>query len=35
MEFWGSDAEAIKRRNNNKESLAASARFLKLSGIFT
>ena len=35
MEFWGSDAEAVKRRNNNKESLAASARFLKLSGIIT
>lgn len=33
MEFWGSDAEAVKRRKNNKESLAASARFLQLSGI--
>ena len=35
MEFWGSDAEAVKRRTKNKESLAASARFLKLSGIIT
>ncbi|WP_340150271.1 ATP12 family protein [uncultured Sneathiella sp.] len=33
MEQWGSDAEAVKRRENNKESLAASARFLQLSGI--
>ncbi|MEX1035618.1 MAG: ATP12 family protein [Sneathiella sp.] len=33
MEFWGSDAEAVARRKNNKESLAASARFLQLSGI--
>lgn len=35
MEFWGSDAEAVNRRNNNKKSLAASERFLKLSGIIT
>ncbi|MAL79810.1 MAG: ATPase [Sneathiella sp.] len=30
MEHWGADAEAVKRRENNKESLAASARFLTL-----
>ena len=30
MELWGGDAEAVKRRENNKESLAASARFLTL-----
>lgn len=35
MEFWGADAEAVKRRKNNKKSLAASERFLKLSGIIT
>lgn len=35
MEFWGADAEAVNRRNKNKESLAASVRFLKLSGIIT
>ncbi len=35
MEFWGSDAEAVDRRNKNKESLAASVRFLKLGGIIT
>ncbi|MDF2367874.1 ATP12 family chaperone protein [Sneathiella sp.] len=35
MEFWGSDAEAVNRRNNNKKSLAASERFLQLSGIIT
>lgn len=30
IELWGADAEAVKRRHNNKDSLAASARFLKL-----
>ncbi|MZR31165.1 ATP12 family chaperone protein [Sneathiella litorea] len=35
MEFWGADAEAVNRRNKNKESLAASVRFLQLSGIIT
>lgn len=33
MENWGSDAEAVDRRNKNKESLAASVRFLNLSGV--
>ncbi len=33
MELWGADAEAMERRKNNKESLAASRRFLELSGI--
>jgi chaperone required for assembly of F1-ATPase len=33
MELWGEDAEAVKRRNNNKESLIASIRFLQLCGI--
>lgn len=35
MELWGADAEAVNRRNKNKESLAASVRFLQLSGIIT
>ncbi|MCR9215244.1 MAG: ATPase [Proteobacteria bacterium] len=33
MEQWGIDAEAMERRKNNKESLAASTRFLELTGI--
>lgn len=33
MELWGADAEAMERRKNNKESLAASTRFLELTGI--
>jgi chaperone required for assembly of F1-ATPase len=33
IENWGADEEALIRRKNNKESLMASTRFLKLSGI--
>ncbi|MEH6527500.1 MAG: ATP12 family protein [Sneathiella sp.] len=33
IENWGADDEALIRRKNNKESLMASTRFLKLSGI--
>jgi chaperone required for assembly of F1-ATPase len=33
LELWGDDEEALVRRKNNKESLMASTRFLKLSGI--
>ncbi|MCF8466199.1 MAG: hypothetical protein K9G33_02240 [Sneathiella sp.] len=33
MELWGTDAEALARCKNNKESLIASTRFLQLSGI--
>ena len=35
MEFWGTDAEAMTRRKNNKESLLASTRFLQLCGIIS
>jgi chaperone required for assembly of F1-ATPase len=30
IEQWGEDAEQTKRRNNNKQSLAAAIRFLEL-----
>lgn len=33
IEHWGADEEALIRRKNNKKSLMASTRFLKLSGI--